>query len=113
MVVIHNDGAPRAFWKLGRVKELFTSKDGEVRGGAVEVLSGGKRLSLLRRLIQCLTPLEVIDENRVSPAAWSVTQRKNQIKLLIKFKSQSLVNLSRKRKVVQVELQLSQLETGL
>ena len=69
VVIIHNDGAPRAFWKLGRVKELFTSKDGVVRGGAVEVLSGGKRLSLLRRPIQCLTPLEVMDEDRVSPAA--------------------------------------------
>ena len=33
--------------------------DGEVRGGIVQLLSGGKRCTLLRRPVQKLIPLEV------------------------------------------------------
>ena len=59
IVVIHSDDCARGFWRLGKVKEVIPGRDGEVRGGVVQVLSGGKRVSLMRRPVQRLIPLEV------------------------------------------------------
>ena len=47
--VIHSDDCARGFWKLGKVKEVIPGQDGEVRGGVVQVLSGGKCASLMQR----------------------------------------------------------------
>ena len=58
VVIIHSDDLARGFWKIGKVKEIIPGKDGEVRGGIVQVLNGNKRLSLMRRPIQRLIPLE-------------------------------------------------------
>ena len=58
IVIVHGEDTPRSFWKIGRVKELIVGRDKEVRGAVIQVLSGD-RLSLLRRPIQLLIPLEV------------------------------------------------------
>ena len=56
--ILKNDQAKRAFWKLCKVSELLTGKDGNVRAARVEVTSSrGKHL--FRRPIQHLVPLEI------------------------------------------------------
>ena len=57
IVVVHDD-KPRGFWKLARVEEVITGKDGRVRGAVVKVNSG-KNSTVLRRPLQRLYPLEV------------------------------------------------------
>uniref|UniRef100_A0A1X7VB33 DUF5641 domain-containing protein n=1 Tax=Amphimedon queenslandica TaxID=400682 RepID=A0A1X7VB33_AMPQE len=48
--------------------KIIPGKDGEVRGGIIKVLSGDKRLSLMRRPVQRFIPLETsIDEESVDP----------------------------------------------
>ena len=53
IVVVHDD-KPRGFWKLTRVEEVITGKDGRVRGAVVKVNS-----TVLRCPLQRLYPLEV------------------------------------------------------
>ena len=80
IVIIHNEDTPRGLWKLGKVMELIVGRDGEVRGGVVKVLSGNK-VSLLRRPVQHLIPLEIYpsEENVQSIAppqtAYDVSER--------------------------------------
>ena len=58
MVLIHNDG-PRLQWRLGKVKELLVSSDGEVRGAKIETVTPGYKSVVLERPLQLLYPLEV------------------------------------------------------
>ena len=59
VVIVHKDNRRRCQWKMGRVKQLITSKDGEVRGAKVIVPSKGMKPTTLRRPVQKLYPLEV------------------------------------------------------
>ena len=61
IVILKNDQAKRAFWKLSRVIECFTGKDGNIRGAKVEVVSS-KGKKVLNRPIQHLVPLEVASQ---------------------------------------------------
>ena len=55
VVVIQDEGLPRARWRTGEVKELLPSRDGETRGVALRVLNKkGSRVTTLRRPIQKL-----------------------------------------------------------
>ena len=58
IVLIRNEGTPRCFWKLAKVKELIPGKDKIVRSVWLEV-STDKKPMKLRRPIQLLTPLEI------------------------------------------------------
>ena len=58
VVVVHDDGQPRGFWRLGRVEELLIGRDGRVRGAVLRVATKG-RCSILRRPLQLLYPLEI------------------------------------------------------
>ena len=58
IVLIRNEGTPRSFWRLAKVKELIPGKDNIVRSVWLEV-STDKRPMKLRRPIQLLTPLEI------------------------------------------------------
>ena len=55
VVLIGEDNTPRQTWKLGRITELFTGRDGLVRSCMVRTPSG----TLLRRPIQLLYCLEI------------------------------------------------------
>ena len=60
IVVVHNDDKPRGFWRLARVEDLITGRDGQVRGAVLRVHSKNNHsTTTLRRPIQRLYPLEV------------------------------------------------------
>lgn len=56
IVLVHDD-APRALWKLAKVEEVVTGRDGHNRGAVIWV-PGKNHSKLLRRPIQRLYPLE-------------------------------------------------------
>ena len=39
IVIVHSEDVPRAFWKLGKIEELFHGRDEKVRGALVRVTS--------------------------------------------------------------------------
>lgn len=55
VVIIHEDNAPRLFWKTGVVSECVQSKDGIVRACKIKIPNG----SQLFRPVQKLYPLEL------------------------------------------------------
>ena len=59
VVLIEEEGLPRARWRLGKVHELFKSKDGYVRGCRLKVFSEKRRVSFLNRPINKLCYFEV------------------------------------------------------
>ena len=59
VVIVHDEQLPRGLWKLGRVQELFTGRDGHCRGAAVRTVTRDRQQVLLRRPIQLLYPLEL------------------------------------------------------
>ena len=56
--IVFDASCPRAFWRLARVKELITGKDGNVRGAVVKTVTKTGGVSVLRRPLQLLYPLE-------------------------------------------------------
>ena len=58
IVLVHDD-KPHGFWRLAKVNQLLTGKDGLVRGAVVRITSGKDRVTDLQRPIQLLYPLEV------------------------------------------------------
>lgn len=66
MVIVHEEGLPRSFWKLGRIKELIVGKDGQTRGATVRVAGRGRNHTTLNRPLQLLYPLEVPDGKDVA-----------------------------------------------
>ena len=59
IVVVHGEKQPRGFWRLGKVEDLVTGRDGHVRGAKIRVASKGRGPTVLYRPIQRLFPLEV------------------------------------------------------
>ena len=59
VVVIHNDEKKRGFWSTGRVEELLTGRDGNIRAAVVRVYAGSRGSTLLKRPVQKLFPIEV------------------------------------------------------
>ena len=57
-VVLLQEDKPRAFWRLARVKQLITGRDGRVRVAILAVPSGDGQTSTFQRPIQLLYPLE-------------------------------------------------------
>ena len=57
-VVLLHEAKPRAFWRLARVKQLITGRDGRVRAAILAVPSGNGQTSTFQRPIQLLYPLE-------------------------------------------------------
>ena len=58
-IVLVHDEKPRGFWRLAKVNQLLTGKDGLVRGAVVKVTSGKDKFTELQRPLQLLYPLEV------------------------------------------------------
>lgn len=57
-VVLLQEDKPRAFWRLARVKQLITGRDGRVRAAILAVPSREGQISTFQRPIQLLYPLE-------------------------------------------------------
>ena len=51
---MHDEHLPKLMWKLARIKEVTTGRDGKVRSALVKVAGGSE----LRRPVQLLYPLE-------------------------------------------------------
>ena len=58
IVIVHDDQAVRGFWRLGKIRELITGLDGQIRGAVVDTVLHG-RSSVLKHPVQKLIPLEV------------------------------------------------------
>ena len=63
IVIVENEKMPRHLWKLGRIEELITSKDGKIRGATVKT-----EQSSIQRPIQKLYPLELEEQQGSSDA---------------------------------------------
>ncbi len=61
IVLVHDENHPRSFWRIGRIRDLVTSKegDGNSRGAVVQVISKKGRTTTLRRPLQLFYPLEI------------------------------------------------------
>ena len=59
VVLISDEDLPRTRWRLGKVVELITSKDGYVRACKLRVHNEGRRVSFLNRPINKLCFFEV------------------------------------------------------
>ena len=58
VVLIKDDSLKRNQWKKGKVEELISGKDGQVRGAMLKVSHEGK-VSFIQRPLQHIIPLEV------------------------------------------------------
>ena len=72
VVVVHHETLPCGFWRLGKVDDVVTGRDGYVRGAKVKVAKKGRGSVMLYRPIQRLFPLEVnctrqVQELRMNP----------------------------------------------
>jgi len=59
IVTVAEEGVSLGKWRLGKVEELITGKDGEIRGANVKVLTKKGKPMYLNRPVQKLYPLEV------------------------------------------------------
>ena len=60
LVLVHDETHPKSYWKMGKVKRLLMSKDGQSRGAEARVQGRGwSEGGLLRRPLQLFYPLEV------------------------------------------------------
>ncbi len=57
-IVLLHEEKPRAFWRLARVKQQITGRDGRVRAAILTVPSGEGQTSTFQRPIQLLYPIE-------------------------------------------------------
>ena len=59
IVILKDDLAHRCWWKLARVTELITGRDGHVRAAKVLVLNQEKKATHSRWPLQHFIPIEV------------------------------------------------------
>ena len=61
VVSVRDEFLPRTKWRMGVGHELIKGVDKKMRGAVVRIADEGK-CSYLRRLLQCLFPLEILEE---------------------------------------------------
>ena len=76
VVTVHQDKAPRGFWRLGKTEYLIESKDGKVRGATLKDLSPGGKMSLINRPLSKLFPVEIV--NREAPDATDLPSKSGE-----------------------------------
>jgi hypothetical protein len=57
MVIVHEEGLPHRFWKLGHIKYLIVGRDGNTWGTIVRIAGKNQRFTSLNRPLQLLYPL--------------------------------------------------------
>ena len=72
IVIVHSEDLPQAFWKLGKIEELFHGRDKKVRGTLVQVTWKDGQSTTLSRPIQLLYPLEIVHSAEKDVAIESV-----------------------------------------
>ena len=45
LVVVHNEGQPRGFWKLAKVQRTIVGQDGKIRGAILKVSSSRSKIN--------------------------------------------------------------------
>ena len=63
VVVVHDEGHPRAFWKLARVKKLIVGRDGLPRGAVLRLPRKDGQQTTLQQPLQLIHPLEISSES--------------------------------------------------
>jgi len=63
IVSVHDESLPRAKWRMGVVHELINGVDKKTRVAVVRIADKG-RSSYLRRPLQRLFPLEILDDEK-------------------------------------------------
>ena len=59
VVLLKDDHTKRIFWKMCKILELFTGKDGSVRAAKVQVADGKSGKKVINRPLKLLVPLEI------------------------------------------------------
>ena len=59
VVIVHDEGLPRSFWKLGHIQDLIVGKDGKIRRATVGIAGKNRCFTSLNRPLQLLYPLEI------------------------------------------------------
>ena len=62
IVTIHQDKMPRGFSRLGKVEMLIQSKDKNIGGATLKVVSPNGKLTIINRSLSKLYPVEVRDK---------------------------------------------------
>ena len=66
IVLVHNQDHPKGVWKVARVENLITGRDGLVRGAVLRLPSKSGQLTTLQRPLQLIYPLEITQAERHS-----------------------------------------------
>ena len=82
VVIVHDDNVQHQCWKLGRIVEVQQSADGVIRGTTVKVITKTGKVNKLRRPVQKLFPLEVLDK----PAPDESDKQELEVKLELQLK---------------------------
>ena len=88
IVLIAQDKMPRQFWRLGRVLEVFTSRDNKVRAAEAKV---GKREHIIRRPVNNLYPLNLNPHEEPKPYGGNLKPKRNAA-VIGEFKRRGLTN---------------------
>ena len=79
-MLLYDDALPWSFWKLVRVLDLITGRDGKTRGAVVRVPVKNDETTTLRRPLQLLYPLDIKCKEQYEREGKSVEQStENQV----------------------------------
>ncbi|XP_067016654.1 uncharacterized protein [Acropora muricata] len=70
IVSVHDESLPRTKWRMGVVHELIKGVDKKTRGAVVRITDKGKS-SYLRRPLQRLCPLEILENVKKGPESFT------------------------------------------
>ena len=79
VVIVHEEGLSRSFWKLGRIQDLIVGKDGRTRGATVGIAGRSHSFTSLNRPLHKLYPLEINSSADLTDTPREDTPRETQI----------------------------------